>query len=214
MVGVRPPVALALLHQRLDSGRHRLDDGDVDLEPVAVDRGPQTPDSERLDERHRRQRPARHIRPFGAHEHCQVWVVVVVVVVEVVVVTAVVAVVAAKVLCRPSAAAVGVDLRVHRHDAHGTAAAAVRAQKPTHLPADVGQTDRRPTVQRVHRVVPRPLAEHADHRFGGHVQSAVVVGGERFARFLSGHVTRRQGEHAVGIVMTAEMPTVTNDIME
>lgn len=212
MVGFRPPVALVPLQQRLDRGRHRLDDGDVDLEPVAVDRGPQTPNAERLDERHRRQRPERHIRPLGAHEHRQVWVVVVV---EVVVVTAVVAVVAAEVLCLPSATDVGVDLRVHRHDAHGTAAAAVRAQKPTHLPADVGQTDRRPAVQRVHRVVPRPLTEHADHRFGGRVQSAIVVGGERFARFLSGHVTRRQGEHAVGIdiVMTAAMPTVTNDIM-
>lgn len=188
---------MAPLQRRLDStiddGHHRLDHCDVDLEPVTVDGGPQTPDPERLDERHRRQRPARHIRPLGAHEHGQRRFV------EVgAVVAAVVAVVAAEVLPgRPSAMAVGVDLRVHRQDAHGTAAAAVRAQKPAHLPDDVGPTDRRPTVQRVHRVVPRPLAEHVDHRFGGRVQPAVVVGGERFSRFLRGHVARRQGEHII-----------------
>jgi len=198
--GVRP--SMAPLQRRLDRGHHRLDDGNVDLEPVTVDGGPQTPDAERLDERHRRQRPARHIRPLGAHEHGQRRFVLVVGVGAVV--AAVVAVVAAEVLlCRPSAMAVGVDLRVHRHDAHGTAAAAVRAQKPPDLPDDVGPTDRRPTVQRVHRVVPRPLAEHVDHRFGGRVQPAVVVGGERFSRFLRGHVARRQGEHyAVGVFIS------------
>jgi len=204
---------MAPLQRRLDRGHHRFDDGDVDLEPVTVDGGPRTPDAERLDERHRSQRPARHVRPLGAHEHGQGRFVVVVDVV--VVITAVVAVVADEILlCRPSASAVGVDLRVHRHDAHGTAAAAVRAQKPTHLSDDVGPTDRGPAVQRVHRVVPRPLTEHVDHRFGGRVQPAVVVGGERLARFLRGHVTRRQGEHAVGIIiiMTA-IPTVTNDNM-
>jgi len=194
VVGVRPSMKLLPLQRRPDRGHHRLDDGDVDLEPVTVDRGPQTPDTERLDERHRRQRPAFHIRPLGVHEHGQRRLVEVAVVVAVV-------------------AAVGVDLRVHGHDAHGTAAAAVRAQKPTHLPDDVGPTDRRPAVQRVHRVVPRPLTEHVDHRLGGRVQPAVVVGGERSARFLRGHVTRRQGEHAVGVSRLYRYMTATNDNM-
>jgi len=174
----------------LDRGHHRLDNGYVDLEPVAWNRGRQPSDTERLDERQRHQRPTRRIRPLGAHKHRQVRGAVVV---EVVVVS-VVAVVAAKVPCRLSAIG-AVDLRVHRHDTRETAAAAVRAQKPTHFPEDVGQTYRRPAIQRVHRVVPRTLGEHGDYRFGGRVQSAVVVGHERFASVLRGHVIRRQGEH-------------------